>query len=271
MKSLLLILVLFLPVIFISCKQDKSAAKQIEELNKSDTFLIDNQKPKYIISGSEQDSLHIIRFNYYEKSLGLRSLKNGFDSIQLRIDYGCVMDETRIVSLINNNNQWKAEISYLRVSLNPNFNQESNRNYWEKYDYWRLVEYKDPISGWEKFIEKLFGLDVLKLSTYDRLPGIDTNYYAPTDGCGVGIEIATKNVYRRYNYDNPDDYADKYNEARRIISILKLLNYEFGIKDWPDHIERPERENDTIDRPIKIQEIELQEVLPEKKKPKKKY
>ena len=44
------------------------------------------------------------------------------------------------------------------------------------------------------------------------------------------VEIATKNVYRQYGYGNPDMYDDRFVEAKNILSILRLINEEFGVR-----------------------------------------
>jgi hypothetical protein len=223
------ICLLFLLVSFLllSCKNkdDSSApnpyaAKILTQLNRSDSFLYysPGSKNKWVDSALKQGKKDDERY------LKLQSLEKGFDSIQIRIRYGCVMGYSRLIILSNSNNKWKAEISKL------NYHWDSSEKRIDTVT--RSIHLMSPKSGWVKFINELFDLKILTLPDEDEIPNFERN--DPNDGCGATIEIATKNTYRYYLYDNPDVY--KYWQTKNMMEILRKINEEFGIKgkwEWP--------------------------------------
>lgn len=85
------------------------------------------------------------------------------------------------------------------------------------------------------------------------------------DGCWAEVEIATKNVYREYGYGNPDDYDDKFLEAKNILSVLNLINEDFGIREkfkiehmWPDDGKNVHPKESA--QPPEVKEVPLQEI-----------
>lgn len=161
-----------------------------------------------------------------EKDLGLMSLANGVDSIEIRIRYGHMRTD-RLVILSNKDNGWKAEVSTLGVDVKPEFDyyhQHRGSEIGKMYTVTRTIQQKTPKSGWKKFINKLFDLGILSLPDEHDLPN-----YSPAgaDGFDVFVQVATKKVYRAYWYTNPDFRLDKHKEMRSISTIVKLLDEEF--------------------------------------------
>ncbi|MBI5857226.1 MAG: hypothetical protein HZB42_06215 [Sphingobacteriales bacterium] len=230
------------PIFIFGCKQTKNADQYIRELNTSDTF-----RYEFTVNGKgEFDSLEYFYKKEFENFLKLPSLEKGFDSIQIRISYGCAMGSNMLVTLWNQQNIWNAEVRRI------------GDNYTDKnlqiHPVLQRIECKIPRSGWRVFLNKLFKLKVLSLEDNGRIPGF--NYYVPADGCIMAVEIATKNVYRFYSYENPDMYEDKYWQGKNVLAILRLINKELSIDtDWPSD----EDEEPTISPPIKIHEIELRD------------
>src|SRR5687768_11175784 len=107
--SILLIFLLF------SCTEKKSPAEQIRGLNTSDIFLFESPNHLFI------PDHYINRTRQFEKHLGLQSLENGFDSIQIRLHYGGPMSGDRLVILTNKDDKWTAEISKIITEVNPKF------------------------------------------------------------------------------------------------------------------------------------------------------
>ena len=263
MKIFLPILVIGFAIIFSSCQQKNSPAKQISRLNQSDTFYYEFPK-----RNGKFDSLLHKRQQRFEKEVGLVSLENGFDSIQIRIFYGGSFNGERLVILTNSNKKWSAEISKFIDKINPGFEDSVNADYSKRYSLSRETENKIPKSGWDKFIKIFFKFSILSLPDEESINSFLEE--SPTDGVGVFIEVATKNAYRAYKLGHPDYFYDKYVEMRTISEILKLVDEEFGLNKLWDYTreEHHEKTADTI-RKIKMQEIQLQEIKPEKKKKKK--
>jgi hypothetical protein len=242
-NSLLYLIFLFF---LIGCKQKDRTAENIRQLNTSDTFRYEFS----VNSKGQFDSGEYTSKLFIEKNLHLQSLEKGFDSIQIRVYYGCVIGQEWRVILINKNKRWSCEVSKMIYYHNEKKAILDSVS--------RTIEYKIPKSGWNKFFNKLFELKILSLEDNNRIPGF--HYDIPTDGCGIGIEIATKGVYRFYSYDNPEMYSDKYWQARNVLDMLRFINKELAIKtDYPNEEEYSEQTTDSTKLP-KIQEIELQDI-----------
>ena len=87
------------------------------------------------------------------------------------------------------------------------------------------------------------------------------------DGVGISVQVATKNVYRLYDYSNPDMHLEKHPESKNISQIVRLIDEEFSLKqlwDYTNDIVQQDVPDST--KKVKIQEIQLQDVKPEKKK-----
>ena len=247
------LLFLFVPILFCACKEEDDsatpnpyAAKILAQSNPGGTFLYEKPKQDPIDSQMQKRALRYLK---------LESLEKGFDSIQIRIWYGCPRDSgDLLVVLKNNKKKWEAEIC--KIGCPPSF------------EHWgdsivRIIFKDSPKSGWTKFINQLFDLSILTLPDEKQLKNL--HYSVPMDGCGVEVEIAIKNVYREYGYGNPDDYEDKFLEAKNILSILHLINEEFGVREkfkikymWPD--DGNQYPKDSVQQQPIEHEIQLQEI-----------
>ncbi len=235
---------MILSVLLFGCKQRKNAAEYIRELNTSDTFRYEFT----VNENGEFDSTEYFFKKRFEDFIKLPSLEKGFDSIQLRIAYSCAMGNDMLVIISNANNKWIAEVS----KLNDYFSDGA-----DKRGIPRNSLFPTPKSGWKKFIARLFELKILSLEDNQRIPGFF--YPTPSDGCGVHIEVATKNTYRFYRYDNPDMYSHKFWQARNVLSILRLINEELSIKtNWPSP-KKNDKEEPGV-KHIKIDEIPLKDI-----------
>ena len=254
MKKYLFFLGISYLIILISCKEKDRSAQIVAELNPTDTFLFEFPYRKGAF-----DSALYKQMNYYDSALGLISLEKGFDSIQIRLWYGGSFTGQRIVVLSNQNNNWTAEISSIRDTINPNY-RYSFENYWEQYLPTRKVEYRKPQSGWNKFISDLLKLNILTLPDQNNIKDFDE--FSVTDGDGISIEIALKNVYRFYGYSNPDMYP-QYEETKNIGEILNLIDEEFGLQKLWDYTHMVTPTVETLDTPqmqidttMTLQEVE---------------
>ena len=78
-----------------------------------------------------------------------------------------------------------------------------------------------------------------------------------TDGDGVSVEVALRNVYRFYGYSNPDMYP-QYEEIKNISHILNLIDEEFGLKKLWDYTNQITPTVDT--NKVKNTEMRIQDV-----------
>jgi hypothetical protein len=178
-------------VFLCSCQHDDSsspnpyAAKILAQLNPTDTFLYERPKWDPIDSQIQKHQLTYLR---------LESLEKGFDSVQVRIWYGCPLGPGDLLIILKNSkSKWEAEVCKIA--------------YPQTWKHWgdsiaRITFKGSPKSGWTKFINQLFDLSILTLPDEKQLKNL--HYGIPTDGCWVEVEIATKNSYRQYGYGNPD-------------------------------------------------------------------
>jgi hypothetical protein len=205
-----------------SMEQDSYAAKFIFRLNPSDTF-------QFFLPEKDSSLLELKR--EHDSLLKLPSLENGFDSLQLRIAFGCFLGVDFLVILSNSNQKWSGELSKLQYHTDSLDNRSITR---------KSIR-GNPKSGWKNLIRKLFELKILTLPDDDDIPALIKEH--PSDGCGVAVEIATNKVYKVYNYENPNIYTKTNWQAENIMKIIRLLANEFDlekrfkIKDefmWPD-------------------------------------
>lgn len=263
MKTLFSITVI---IFFLSCHNRNNPLQTLTRLNTSDTFHYDFPKVN-----RELDSLRYNQKRFLERGLGLESLEKGFDSIQIRIQYGGPMIGDRLVILSNKDNKWNAEISKLGSRPNPDYKGEAMTNYWEGFIPTRTIEIKTPKSGWEQFISELFKLKILSIEDESKIEGY--KFGVVNDGCGVIIEIATKNVYRWYEMEQPDYFYYDLWQAKNLSRILRLVDEEFQLEPLWSYI--PDKDaykiSDTTNtaHPI-IREVELQDIKPDSAKRKEK-
>jgi hypothetical protein len=156
------------------------------------------------------------------KSANLVNLRNGFDSLYIRIFYEYSFEPTyQIIEIYKDQKSWKA---YYTVAT-------------EKYkkgdsvpDVKKVIHKLTPISSWEKFTQDLFQLQILTLPD-----GWSTPSYmergSVSDGNSVFLELSSKKMYRLYGYDNPSSHPDN-SEARKMLEIIRFLEKELGVKSF---------------------------------------
>lgn len=199
----------------------------------------------------------------YRNAIKLGSLEKGFDSIQIRIEYGGPLAGNRLMIFTNKNGEWKAEIVKITVIDNPNFKgddiERANADYFTAYLLTKESQLKIPKSGWKKFILKLFELNILALPDENTIVNVRPGLF--NDGLDVSVEIGTRNVYRFYKYNNPDYLFKDFQEAKDISQILKLVDEEFGLKQLWDYTYEMSFVIDTISKElIKANEILLKDI-----------
>ncbi len=154
-----------------------------------------------------------------EEKLGIATLENGFDSLQIRIWYGYAFnDSSQLIILKNVTGKWSGELFSLIYMMNQEGDSIESIN--------KVIVNGEPKSGWKYLIEKIINLNILTLPDYHTL----SDYNQTADGDAVIIEVSTKNVYRIYSYQEPHMFQDKHWQAKNMEQILGLIEEEFNFK-----------------------------------------
>lgn len=151
-----------------------------------------------------------------EKQLNLDSLESGYDSLQIRIwyDYALIKDQELIV-IRRTNGQWSAAHYEMIVDWDYSNDKDSIETF--------KVTAVTPKSGWNKFMRELEEYYITTLPDMNNIPGLIDSW---TDGVGYNVEIATKKQYRFYNFHMPEEFSDKFWEAKKMTQIIKLIATE---------------------------------------------
>lgn len=162
-------------------------------------------------------------YSYYnnkskvEEKIGIYTLENGFDSIQIRIWYGYAFnDSAQLVILKNSKSIWSGEFLSLVYNLND------KDNFLKSISKSSVI--KEPLKGWDSLITLLNKYQITTLPDDSKING----YPDMTDGDGVVVEIATKKSYRIYSYKQPSMVKDKISEANQMEKILRVIENEFS-------------------------------------------
>jgi hypothetical protein len=151
-----------------------------------------------------------------QKQLGLDSLEHGFDNLQIRVWYDfALVRERKLVIITNKDTSWTATIYDLQVDWDGRTETILSKQ----------VKQVTPKSGWAAFSRQLLNLKVLTLPNQFDIP----NYGGGNDGRTYNVEVATKNQYRFYGYWEPQEYRDKFWQAKNMADILSLFEQELGV------------------------------------------
>jgi hypothetical protein len=151
-----------------------------------------------------------------QKQLGLDSLESGFDNLQIRVWYDfALVRERKLVVITNKDTNWTATVYNMQVDWDGQTEIILSKK----------VKQVAPKSGWADFSKKLLDLNVLTLLNQDHIP----NYEGGMDGRTYNVEVATKNQYRFYGYWEPQQYQDKFSQAKNMADILELFKKELGV------------------------------------------
>lgn len=155
-----------------------------------------------------------------ERAMGLNSIENGFDSIELRLWYGYSIDDSsQLVVLKKGKNQkWISELCNFKYKYDERNNILTSIG--------KVCFDRTPKSGWDHFTRKLFDLEITDLPDAGKLPG----YIDATDGGSIIIEVATSKLYRIYAYQLPSVNQEKFIQAKKMVDILRLIEEEFDFR-----------------------------------------
>jgi hypothetical protein len=150
--------------------------------------------------------------------MGLQSLENGFDSMQLRFWYGYARtDSSQLVVITRKNQQWSAHLFTFMYVMGDSGKITSIK---------KDEREGSPKFEWKRFSQALFKLSVSTLPDEYSIP----NYPEYTDGNSIMVEVATKNNYRIYSYKEPMMAQTQVEDARKIEQALILIEDQFGFR-----------------------------------------
>ena len=204
------ILILVILFILISCKG--------KALSNSPLAFVDTTKPFKKEIPTYQNGVNI----FYEmaktkqKQLGLDSIENGFDNLQIRVWYDFdLVKKRKLVVITNKNGNWTATVYDLQVDWDGHTETILSKK----------LKQVTPKSGWADFSKQLMNLQILTLPDQDDIP----NYAEGMDGRTYNVEVATKTQYRFYGYWEPREHQNKFWQAKNMSDILKLFRTELGV------------------------------------------
>ena len=153
-----------------------------------------------------------------QKLLGLDSLEDGFNALQIRVWYNLFGKERRMVEITNKDSVWSAAVYIFRGRTENGTTAIASKE----------INQVTPASGWAYFSKRLLDLKILTLPH-----SFDIDGYAmasPFDGDIYSVELATKNQYRFYDYGNPAMLDRSFWQAKNMVDILQLFKDELNVK-----------------------------------------
>jgi len=217
--KIIIIFLLSLPLLFLSCGNDLSFDNKIKfdkEFNIiSDTIVKDLPKLKPVEQSAAYSSSDL-----KNKRAGFSSMENGADSIKIRVWYLYQVGHTEhVVEIENINKKWV----FSQYILTFKYDQIHDSVIFVG----KTVQHKNPNSGNERFIQKLFELEILTLPSSESIS--DYSGANAIDAGRVDVEIASENKFRFYSYDDPFRHYSNRN-AKKMEDIMTLIEKEFNFK-----------------------------------------
>lgn len=148
---------------------------------------------------------------------GLQGISKGVNIVQIRIWYSySFLDRVPVVSLAQSKTgEWNGDLKLIIWSFEHHPPKPKDI----------LSRRLNPVTSWDEFYQKLENLKVLSLPSMENLPG----YSGGLDGSSYSVEVVKDNSCRSYTYHMPQDYQDKYPEAKLMVDILNEVERELGI------------------------------------------
>lgn len=200
------IVYLFIIISFSFCGQK---IEQKENVNKP------LEKPEIIIP-QKAENISLTKFVDWTAKAGnlqkLREIALSEDSFEIRI---WIAKSIGAVGLVIKKDDEKWTAIYVDKTLDKKTPNEESK-------------YLKPKSGWKELWKKLTEVEILILPDSSELK----NYKGDkiTDGFGYIVEINKDNVYRIYEYSNPN-WAENP-EAKQMVKISKIIAEEFSLEEF---------------------------------------
>ena len=150
--------------------------------------------------------------------LNLESLRNGFDSLQIRIWIDCGYNISGLIVIESKRYQWSAAFYSFKINYDENLNFEIQN---------LETESRSPKSGWESFSENLMKTDIINLPDAMKF---FPKYNFPTDANRVLVEIGMLKKYRLYEYPELGLNSDIAEGPGKLHQALELIEREFNYK-----------------------------------------
>lgn len=212
MHKLSNIVILLICVCFFDCNKQINAIDRI----KKELPIQANGKLIRIMPARYDDSSISWEMSMKRKNtLGLLPIESGKEGFQVRIWESYHNNAGVLLILDYSNNKWSAKgYSYKAYSKDGSLPDSLVGN---------DLSLTEPVSGWEKFMNKLLDENLLTLRDYDDIP----DYFVATDMVGHLVEIASPNYYRLYELPNAKHQPAKIADVESILKIAALIKKEF--------------------------------------------
>ena len=152
--------------------------------------------------------------------LGLTSLEQGSDSMELRIWRHRIMNSGHSVLILNyENKKWNAKEYLYSLTIDTIGD--------EKLAF-KEANVIEPRNGWSPVLRNISNLGLEKLS--DTIPA-PSNIGLMDEGIVYGIEISTKNIYI-FKTRILDELDMPLLKDDKLVPLIKLFNSEFNPERW---------------------------------------
>jgi hypothetical protein len=212
---------IFFVLQFVNCKQQEN-------------IVVNVQSPSFVrnipltLSGVNrgQADYKYADCNSNANALGLDFIKNGYDSLQIRVwlGQGMAIKSHLVIIKINGNGYFGEIREYKNVAyVVPRDGHMVGRDSIKVLS----VRKTPPKSGWSKMFRELTDLDIINLKHSGDIEGYSRN---GADGMSCYFEVAAKNFYRFFYYDRPEDQSRNIDEAIAVVAFTNYLETEFEFK-----------------------------------------
>jgi hypothetical protein len=220
-KVYIIVLVLFLG----SCGSEENAPK-----SKNDSIIIqpqaDSVNSELVKAKKLYDRFYIENIKSFEES-NPDSLIYRYDSLQIRFWRIGGFYTYRMLYVIKTTNSVWAGHYYFMEPDSLYSNGIGSKEFLNGPEPLHITKRKEvrPKSGWKNFIDSLTAFNLMTLPDMDKVPDLKTTWLHSTSHI---IEIAGKNFYRIYKYEDPQEFEDKFWQAEKMARISGLFLTELG-------------------------------------------
>jgi len=202
-------------LILVSCNVTNQNNKGVDFVDTATVFK--KEIPMY--GNGEYDFFYTL-YKARHKQLGLDSIENGFENLQIRVWYDfSFVKKRQLVVITNTNSGWFATVYDMKVNWNGKTEEIISKK----------VKHVTPKFGWQYFSKTLLDFKIVTLPNQDDI----ADYRRGHDGSSFNIEVATKKQYRFYGYWEPVFNAREFWQAKNIVGVLQLFKDELGVSYNP--------------------------------------
>lgn len=211
-----------------SC-QNKQNSKA-EKFDVNDTTLTNIDSIKRYLPDNYEGSWNKRDIVKFGKLLKLKSIENGYGSLQIRFYLDCGGNERgSVVVLKTRKSNWNATIYSFTKVYDPNTTESGGTLDFYIQDIQKTNVI--PKSGWDVFSEELSKTGILDIKSYSD----DSNFQITSEWDYVLVEIGTTNKYTLTNYSGLGWKKDMKESPIKLASALRLIETEFNYTLPCDH------------------------------------